>query len=88
MQQQIVLIEQTVLDMIVRDIKDIKQKLILNTNTNENDEIFISKKNAAKKLDCDEQTIDNFHKEGRIKRYGRGKFIRYKIEELKNAMEN
>lgn len=62
-------------------LKKLEQK-----NSNINVENYISKKNAAKMFDCDEQTITNFEKEGLINRYGRGRFIRYSIDELKKAL--
>lgn len=55
------------------------------TSSNKNEQ-YLKKNNAAKMLDCDEQTISNFEKEGLIKKYGRGRFIRYSKTELKQAM--
>lgn len=74
---------------IIDDIKNtqelILKKLDQNNNTS-NSENFISKKTASKIYDCDEQTIANFEKEGLINRYGRGRFIRYSVDELKKAL--
>lgn len=74
---------------IIEDIKN-TQNMILNKleqkSVTINDEKYIKKANAAKLFDCDEQTISNFEKEGLIKRYGRGRFIRYSVSELKNAL--
>ena len=50
------------------------------------DEKYIGRPKAAEMFDCDEQTIANLEKEGLIKRYGRGRFIRYSIVELKKAL--
>ena len=45
-----------------------------------------SRDRAANIFDCDKQTIANFEREGLIKRYGRGKMIRYSFQELKKAL--
>ncbi len=74
---------------IIEDIKN-TQNIILN-KLNQKDNVslngkYISRANAAKMFDCDEQTIANFEKEGLINRYGRGRFIRYSVDELKKAL--
>lgn len=74
---------------IIEDIKN-TQNLILNKlNQREGitlNEKYISRANAAKMFDCDTQTIANLENEGLITRYGRGRFIRYSIDELKKAL--
>lgn len=47
---------------------------------------YVSNKTAAIMFDCDKQSIENFCKEGLIKKYGRGRFIRYSVEEIKTAL--
>ncbi len=74
---------------IIEDLQNTQNlilKRISQNNTSENDEKYISRPSAAKMFDCESQTIANFENEGIIKRYGRGKFIRYSIVELKKAM--
>ena len=65
------------------------QELILkkleNTNNTINEK-YISRQSAANMFDCDEQTIANFEKEGLLNRYGRARFIRYSVDELKHAL--
>lgn len=74
---------------IIEDIKN-TQNMILKKLEQKKDvaieEKYIKKASAALMFDCDEQTIANFEKEGLIKRYGRGKFIRYSVAELKKAL--
>ena len=50
------------------------------------DEKYIKAATAAELFECDTQTIANLEKEGLINRYGRGRFIRYSIIELKKAL--
>lgn len=83
---KIALIEQNIIDEMREN-----QMLILshlkNTKTFKNEsEKYISRDRAATIFDCDKQTIANFEKEGIIKRYGRGKMIRYSLIELKAAL--
>lgn len=52
----------------------------------ESDEKYIKATTAAKLLECDTQTIANLEKEGLITRYGRGRFIRYSVEQIKKMM--
>ena len=74
---------------IIEDIQN-TQNMILKKldkkNSSIENEKYISRPNAAKMFDCSEQTIANFEKERLIKRYGRGGFIRYSIDELKKAL--
>ncbi len=83
---KIALIEQS----IIKELRE-NQYLILsqlkNPKKHQNeDEKYISRDRAATIFDCDKQTIANFEKEGLIKRYGRGKMIRYSLVELKTAL--
>ncbi|MFV0562207.1 hypothetical protein [Malaciobacter mytili] len=74
---------------IIEDIKNTQNIILNKLNQKDNvslNEKYISRPNAAKMFDCDEQTIANFEKEGLISRYGRGRFIRYSIDELKKAL--
>lgn len=74
---------------IIEDIKNTQNIILNKLNQKDNvslNEKYISRPNAAKMFDCDEQTIANFEKEGLINRYGRGRFIRYSIDELKKAL--
>lgn len=74
---------------IIEDIQT-TQNMILkklnNKDSSSEEEKYISRPTAAKMFDCDEQTITNFEKEGLIKRYGRKRFIRYSVDELKEAL--
>jgi len=47
---------------------------------------YISREKAAQIFDCDKQTIANLEKEGLIRRYGRGRLVRYSLQELKEAL--
>jgi len=83
---KIALIEQNVIDEL-RDNQYLILSHLKNSKKHPNvDEKYISRDRAAVIFDCDKQTIANFEKEGLIKRYGRGKMIRYSLIELKRAL--
>jgi hypothetical protein len=74
---------------IIEDIQNTQNMILKKLNSKDTsieEEKYIKKANAAKMFDCDEQTITNFEKEGLITRYGRGRFIRYSMDELKQAL--
>ena len=83
--QNIVIIDQEVINEIRNNQFLILKKLEISKSSDSNDK-YISKPTAAKMWDCDEQTIANFEKEGIVKRYGRGRFIRYSVHEIKIAL--
>ncbi|OHD96739.1 MAG: hypothetical protein A3E21_09525 [Sulfurimonas sp. RIFCSPHIGHO2_12_FULL_36_9] len=83
--KNITIIDQEIIDEIRNNQFMILRKLE-DGRAESKSEQYISRPTAAGMLDCDEQTIANFEKEGRIKRYGRGKFIRYSLSELKKAL--
>lgn len=84
MEKSIMLIDEKVLN----EIRDTQIEILkkISTGREKSDDQFINRAAAAAFLGCDEQTITNFEKEGLIRRYGRGKFIRYLISELNAAM--
>lgn len=84
--EKIVILTEEVIDEIRRNQHLILKKLENPKNNENNNEQYISKQTASVMLDCDDQTIAKFENEGLIKRYGRGRFIRYSIDELKSAM--
>lgn len=74
---------------IIEDIKNTQNIILNKLSQKENvssNEKYISRSNAAKMFDCDTQTITNLENEGLINRYGRGRFIRYSVDELKKAL--
>ena len=74
---------------IIEDIQNTQNMILKKLNSKDTsieEEKYISRPTAANMFDCDEQTITNFEKEGLIKRYGRKRFIRYSVEELKKAL--
>jgi len=83
---KIALIEQSVIDEM-RDNQYLILSHLKNSKKHQNgDEKYISRDTAANMFDCDKQTIYNFEKEGIISRVGRGKMIRYSLQELKAAL--
>jgi len=84
---KIALIEQNVIDEI-RENQYLILSHLKNSKKHQNGdrEKYISREKAARIFDCDKQTIANFEKEGLIRRYGRGKMIRYSLDELKTAL--
>jgi len=83
---KIALIEQAVIDEMRENQYLILSHLKNSRKHSKTDEKYISRDRAAGIFDCDKQTIANFEKEGIIKRYGRGKMIRYSLVELKAAL--
>ena len=74
---------------IIENIQNTQNMILQKLNQKESnvvDEKYISRATASKMFDCDEQTIANFEKEGLIKRYGRGRFIRYSVDEIKKTL--
>ena len=45
-------------------------------------ELFLTKKQAAKKLNCSTSTIDNYARAGKVMRYYLGKTVRFKLDEV------
>lgn len=82
--ENIAIVSKEIIDEIRANQTLILQKM--GEKTKEIDEKYIGRPRAAEMFDCDEQTIANLEKEGLINRYGRGRFIRYSIQELKSAM--
>lgn len=83
---KIAIIDQDIIDEI-RNNQLLILKKIGDKNASDDDKKFISKQTAAQMFDCSDQTIASFEKEGIIKRHGRGKFIRYSVDELKHALK-
>ena len=81
---KIAIIDETVID----EIRNYQQMILkkLNKSDRNEDDRYISRPTASQLFDCDSQTIANFEKEGIIKRYGRGKFIRYSRLEIERAL--
>lgn len=72
---------------IINEMRTNQQKILKKLNeTKSNDDDHISTQTAARQWDCDPQTITNLAEEGLIQRYGRGKFIRYSKNEIKEAL--
>jgi len=83
---KIALISQNVIDEMRENQYLILSHLKNSRKYQSEDEKYIGRDRAATIFDCDKQTIVNFEKEGLIKRYGRGKMIRYSFQELKKAL--
>lgn len=45
---------------------------------------FLTKKQAAKALNCSPSTLDNFRRAGKLNAYFLGKTVRFKVEEIQN----
>lgn len=74
----------------LEEIKNLQMKILAQLNSAgapKKAEQYISRHTAAELFDCDCQTINNLEKEGLIKRYGRGKLIRYSKLEILNALQ-
>ncbi len=82
--EKIVIISEEIINEIRANQRLILQKMEKTKEFAE--EKYIGKPKAAELFDCDKQTIANLEKEGLIQRYGRGRFIRYSIIELKKAL--
>ena len=83
---KIALIEQNVIDELRENQYLILSHLKNSKKYSDESGKYISRDKAANIFDCDKQTIANFEKEGLIKRYGRGKMIRYSLVEIKEAL--
>jgi len=83
---KIALIEQNIIDEIRENQYLILSNLRKIKKHQSEDEKYISREKAARIFEVDKQTIANFEKEGLLKRYGRGKIVRYSLIELKEAM--
>ena len=81
---KVALIEQSIID----EMRENQYRILshLKSATKRDDGLkYISREKAARIFDCDKQTIANLEKEGLIKRYGRGRLIRYSLQELQQA---
>jgi len=83
---KVALIEQNIIDEIRENQYLILSNLKNSKKYKDGYEKYISREKVAQIFDCDKQTIANLEKEGLIKRYGRGRLIRYSLQELKQAL--
>jgi len=81
---KVALIEQNIIDEM-RENQYLILSHLKNSKKHKDDEKYINREKAAQIFDCDKQTIANLEKEGLIRRYGRGRLIRYSLRELKQA---
>lgn len=51
-------------------------------------EVFVSKKQAARLLDCSQSTIDNFARSGRLTRSYVGKAVRFDRQQVLSLAQN
>lgn len=70
--------QKEILEMLKEQNKQANQKNI--------EPEYIDRKAAAFMLSCEPQMFANLEKEGRIKRHGRGRFIRYSVQEIREMM--
>jgi len=82
---KVALIEQNIIDEMRENQYLILSHLKNSKKYKDGDEKYISREKAARIFDCDKQTIANLEKEGLVKRYGRGRLIRYSLSELQQA---
>lgn len=66
---------------IRQDIRDLKQNL-----EPKKPEEYISRTKLSKKLDCDISSIHNWTKKGKLKAYGIGNRVYYKLSEVEAAI--
>ena len=74
---------------IIDDIKNTQELILKKLDQKEKstvDEKYISRQTAAVMFDCTDQLISKLENEKRISRFGRGRFIRYSVSELKQAL--
>lgn len=68
------------------DYQELILKKLEEQNINLNNEKYISRKTAAIMFECSEQLILKLENEEKISRFGRGRFIRYSVIEIKKAL--
>lgn len=76
----------------IAEIKETQKQILqilenLSKKDNKTDELeYVNRDEAAEMLKCDKQMFAKLENEGLLKRHGRGRFIRYSVQDIKNMM--